>query len=65
LNSELSGSTKQMESIYNDVMHPSDLKCNTVRTQGKMQEDDVHMKTETFATQNLSLYFNFQKPIIV
>jgi hypothetical protein len=54
-----------MESIYNDVMHPSDLKCNTVRTQGKMQEDDVHMKTETFATQNLSLYFNFQKPIIV
>ena len=37
LNSELSGSTKQMESIYNDVMHPSKLKCNTLRAQGKMQ----------------------------
>lgn len=37
LNSELSGGTKQMESIYNNVMHPSELKCNIIRTWGKTQ----------------------------
>jgi hypothetical protein len=35
LNSEISGGTKQIGA--HSVMHPSKLKCNTIRTQGKMQ----------------------------